>query len=105
MPIEWLAISVAVIPHIKRYVADQVEKLGSKYVDGVLGSAYRRVIPDEKLVIASVKLNQVVARLSFFWEQIPHFHFFVKMSRHSLNFSPLASPTGVTWVTNPLWLL
>jgi len=36
------------------------------------------------LVIASVKLNQVVARLSFFWEQIPHFHFVVKISRHSL---------------------
>jgi hypothetical protein len=62
-------------------------------------------IPDEKLVITSVKLNQVVAWLSFFWEQIQHFHFVVKMSRHSFEFNPLASPTGVTRVTNPLWSL
>jgi hypothetical protein len=53
MVIEWVAISAAVIPHIKRYAADRAEKLASKYSDGLLAGTYRRIVPDEKLVKAN----------------------------------------------------
>jgi hypothetical protein len=51
--IEWLAISAAVIPHIKTCAADRAEKLAEKSADNVLAKIYRRVVPDEKLVKAN----------------------------------------------------
>jgi predicted NACHT family NTPase len=53
MAIEWLAISAAVIPHIRKYAADRAAKLAGQYADGVLAKIYRRVVPDEKLVKAN----------------------------------------------------
>lgn len=50
MVIEWAAISGAVTPRIKKYAADRAEKLATKYADGLLAKAYRRIVPDEKLV-------------------------------------------------------
>jgi hypothetical protein len=45
MAIEWVAISAAVIPFLKKYAADRCGKLA----DGVLAGVYRRIVPDEKL--------------------------------------------------------
>lgn len=53
MAIEWLAISAAVIPHIRKYAADRAGKLAGQYADGVLAKIYRRIVPDEKLVKAN----------------------------------------------------
>ena len=44
MPIEWAAISAAVVPFLKNYARRQAEKLA----DSGLGEIYRRVVPDEK---------------------------------------------------------
>jgi hypothetical protein len=49
MAIEWIAISAAVIPHVKKYAANRADKLA----DGVLAKTYRRLVPDEKLVKAN----------------------------------------------------
>jgi hypothetical protein len=49
MPIEWIAISAAVAPHVKKYAAGRADRLA----DGALARAYRRIMPDEKLMRAN----------------------------------------------------
>lgn len=51
--IEWLVISAALAPHIKRYVATRAEKLAAKSADNVLLRIYQRLIPEEKIVRAN----------------------------------------------------
>jgi len=53
MAIEWAVISASVIPHIKKYLADRVEKLADGSADAVLAKMYRRIVPDEKLIKAN----------------------------------------------------
>ena len=53
VPIEWVAISAAVLPHIKKYASERAGKLAGKYADGVLSKTYRRFVPDEKLIKAN----------------------------------------------------
>lgn len=49
MAIEWIAISAAVIPYLEKYAADRAERLA----DSVFAKAYRRVVPDQKLIRAN----------------------------------------------------
>ena len=53
MAIEWVAIAAAVTPYLKKYATNRAEKLAAKYTDGLLASAYRRLVPDEKLLKAN----------------------------------------------------
>ena len=61
MAIEWVAISAAVIPFLRKYASDWAVKLATKSADSALEKLYRCVIPDEKLV----KINEAfVSRFS-----------------------------------------
>src|SRR4051794_25834888 len=53
MPIEWMAISAAVMPVIQKYLTGRAEKLGESYADRAFAKVYRRFVPPEKLVKAN----------------------------------------------------
>ena len=53
MAIEWIAISTAVLPYVKKYAADRAERLATQSADGALAKIYRRIVPDEKLAKAN----------------------------------------------------
>jgi len=53
MPIEWLAVSAAVTPHLKQYLQGRAEKLAAAKADSTLASLYRRIVPDHRLLAAN----------------------------------------------------
>jgi hypothetical protein len=53
MVIEWAMISGVAVPHIKEFARNAGVKLAAKYSDGLFAEAYRRVVPDAKLVKAN----------------------------------------------------
>jgi GTPase SAR1 family protein len=51
--IEWVVISAAVTPHIKKYVTEKAAKLAKESTNSTLAKIYRRHVPSEKLVKAT----------------------------------------------------
>src|SRR3954453_7528019 len=53
MPVEWVSISAAVIPFVRKYAAETAAKLAAKSTDHMLANTYRRLLPDDRLLKAN----------------------------------------------------
>ena len=53
MLLEWAAISAAVIPYVRKHVADTAAKLADQTAGRLLVGTYKRLLPDDKLLKAN----------------------------------------------------
>ncbi len=70
MAVEWASISAAVVPIVKKYVAETAGKLATKYGEAGLARLYRGLVTDEKAISANetfvLRFNEELERVADF---------------------------------------
>ena len=72
MAIEWVAISAAVIPYLRKYASDWAGKLATQSADGALEKLYRRVVPDELGAAVGIDLERHQPGVAVLADQAEH---------------------------------